>query len=195
MAHFSNRPLSDDGFIISNLKGLAFNMTCIIWTPSSVASSGRRIPIPSILFRLGCIDVQLRSLFYSCNRLPAHVPDHYSTNKAARGWSIAQTYIKKGFADTRAIRIGGCVRYRMISSNAYWQASSQMNEIPFFNNLVKGWHHLERFEINLWIYASSRCWLSHLPGDIWETRTLWASFFDMETLVLYLCEETRTSRC
>ena len=38
------------------------------------------------------------------------------------------------------------------------QASlSQMNETPFFIDLEKGWHLLERFEINLRMYASRPC--------------------------------------
>jgi len=31
MAHFANRSFSDDGFVISNIKGLAFDMTCMVW--------------------------------------------------------------------------------------------------------------------------------------------------------------------
>ena len=58
MAHFANRPFSDDGFVISNLKGLTFYMTVWFGLPSSVASSGRRIPMPSILFQSCWIDVQ-----------------------------------------------------------------------------------------------------------------------------------------
>jgi len=53
--------------------------------------------------------------------------------------------------------MGGCVRYRLISSNACWQASSQMNETPFFISMVKGWHRPKRFEINLQIYANRPC--------------------------------------
>jgi len=39
MAHFANRPFNDDGFVISNLKGLTFDMTRMFGPPSSVASS------------------------------------------------------------------------------------------------------------------------------------------------------------
>jgi len=85
-------------------------------------------------------------------------------------------YIKKGFPNTGAIRIGGCVTYRLIFSNTCWQASSQMNKTPFFINLVKGWHRSESFEINLWIQASHPCnplsSLRFLRGCIsWTTRT------------------------
>jgi len=66
-------------------------------------------------------------------------------------------YIREGFPDTKALRTGGCLSYRLISSNRCWQASSQMNETPFFINLVKGWHLPERFEINLRIYANCPC--------------------------------------
>jgi len=33
--------------------------------------------MPNIFFRSGCIDDQLRSLFYLGKSLLAHVPDHY----------------------------------------------------------------------------------------------------------------------
>ena len=121
--------------------------------------------------------------------------DHYSTqvidcllmslviiwaNKAPREWSIARMYIRKDFPDTGAVRIGGCVRYRLISSNACWQASSQMNETPFFINLVRGWHRPERFEINHRIYANHPCnplsSLRFLGGCIsWMARTFFGS--------------------
>ena len=78
MAHFASRPFSDDGFVISNLKGLTFDMTFIVWPASSVAFSERRTPTPNIPFRSGCTDVRLRSWFCSNSRLPARVPDHYS---------------------------------------------------------------------------------------------------------------------
>ena len=63
-------------------------------------------------------------------------------------------YIRKDFPDTGAVKTGGCVRYHLISLDACWQASSQMNKTPFFINLVKGWHRPERFKINLRIYTS-----------------------------------------
>jgi len=40
MAHFTNRPFSDDGFVISNLKGLTFDIIVWFGPPSSVAFSG-----------------------------------------------------------------------------------------------------------------------------------------------------------
>ena len=40
---------------------------------------------------------------------------------------------------------------------------------------------------------TSHYWLSHLPDDIWDTRTSWAWCFDIETRVSYLWEETWTS--
>ena len=51
-----------------------------------------------------------------------------------------------------------------------------MNEVPFFINLVKGWHRPERFEINLWIYTNCPynplSSLTHFGGCIsWTTRT------------------------
>ena len=78
-------------------------------------------------------------------------------SKAPKELSISQTYNKKGFPDTRATRTGGCVRYSFISSNDSWQVLSQPNETPFFINLVKGWHHPERFDINLQIYTNRPC--------------------------------------
>ena len=66
---------------------------------------------------------------------------------------MALTYTKNGFPDTGATRTGGLVRYSLISSKAYWQASLQMNETPFFINLLKGWHRPERFVMNLRMYA------------------------------------------
>ena len=49
------------------------------------------------------------------------------------------------------------MRYCLISSNASWQALSQINETPFFISLVKGWQHLDRFDMNLRMYASHPC--------------------------------------
>jgi len=49
------------------------------------------------------------------------------------------------------------MRYSLISLNACWQALSQMNETPFFINLVKGWQCPEKFDINLQIYANHSC--------------------------------------
>jgi len=40
MARFANRLFSDDGFIISNLKGLTFDVTCkcrVLWTANTNA--------------------------------------------------------------------------------------------------------------------------------------------------------------
>jgi len=31
MAHFVSRSFSDDGFVISNIKGLTFDTTCMVW--------------------------------------------------------------------------------------------------------------------------------------------------------------------
>ena len=65
------------------------------------------------------------------------------------------------------------MRYRLISSNGCWQASSKLNETPFFINFVKGWHHLKRLEINLQMYANPLSSLRFLGGCIsWIARTL-----------------------
>jgi len=47
-------------------------------------------------------------------------------------------YNWKDFPYTGATRTDRYVRYSLISSNACWQALSQMNETHFFINLVKG---------------------------------------------------------
>ena len=78
MAHFASRPFSDEGFVMSNLKGLTFDMTFMVWPTRCVAFSEWRTPVPNIPSRSGCTDVRLRSLFYSDSRLLAHVPVHHS---------------------------------------------------------------------------------------------------------------------
>jgi len=45
---------------------------------------------------------------------------------------------QEGFPDTTTVRTGGCVTYRLISSNTSLQALSQTNETLFFVSLVKG---------------------------------------------------------
>jgi len=78
-------------------------------------------------------------------------------NKAPKEWSNTWTYSRKGFPENGATRTSGCVRYSLISSNAFWRALSQMNETPSFVNLVKGWQRPERFDMNFRIYASRPC--------------------------------------
>ena len=135
-----------------------------------------RTLMPNIPSRSGCTDVRLRSLFYSNSRLLALVLGRRSELVELPKNDPLLGRIPGKASRTGVARTGGWVRYCLISSNACWQASSQMNETPFFINLAKGWHLPERFEINLRMYANRPCnplsSLRFLGGCIsWIART------------------------
>ena len=66
--------------------------------------------------------------------------------KSAQG-VVHSSYIEKNsFPETCATRTGGVVKYSLISSKAFWQASSHMKEMPYFINRVKVGNDLKDLE-------------------------------------------------